>query len=286
MKAIILSIITRFLYILPNKKQAHKIMYRIKMKKRLDLENPKDFNEKIQYLILTEYMDDLYSNLTDKYKVREFIEKKSYGYILPKLYGIYNSTNEIDINSLPKKFVLKPNNGCGNIFICKSKEKFDYINAYKSLDKAVKGNFAKNSLEYHYSKIEPKIICEEYLNDGSHTMPIDYKFYCYKGKVECILVCTDRENKLKLSYYSPTWEKLDYVTDDYKESKLLEKPNNLNEMIEIAENLSKEFKFVRVDLYSIKKKVFFSELTFTPACGLVRYNTQEALNHLGSLIEL
>ena len=278
-------LIMSLLYYLPNK-VAHKILYKKRIGKKLNLSNPVDYNEKIHYLIINEYTKSLYSDLVDKYKVRFWIEQKGYKNLLPQLYGVYENTEEIDYKKLPNAFVLKPNNGCGNVWICTDKNKFDFIKCKKELDKSLKSNFAKTALEYQYANIKPKIICEEYLNDKTNLMPNDYKFYCFDGKVDCILVCSNRQEKLKLMYYDTKWNKLNYVLKKYEPSHEIQKPKCLNEMIEICENLSKEFCFVRIDLYEIAGKVYFGEMTFSPAAGNVYYNTQEALNYFGNKINL
>lgn len=274
----------KILWYLPPK-FAHKILYKHRLGKSLNLKEPIDFNEKIQWLILNRY-DKYYADLADKFKVRNFIEEKGYGQILPKLYGVYDDFSKIDFNKLPDKFVLKPNNGCGGIFIFDGKDNVNLESCKKTLNSALKENFAINNLEYHYSFIEPKIICEEYLDDKKNKLPLDYKFYCYNGKVECILMCSNRDKQLKLDYYDLDWNYLDYAKEEYRSNKKYDKPDCLKEMIDIASDLSKGFEFVRVDLYSLNGKIYFGELTFTPAAGLVQYNTPEALNYLGSLIKL
>ena len=284
MKKLIKKIYMRILYNMP-KSTAHKIYYKQKMHKKLNLDNPTDFNEKIQWLIVNKY-NKKYGDLTDKYIVRKYITEKGFEDLLPKLYGIYNNADEIDLEKLPNKFVLKPNNGCGKVFVCKDKEKFDINNAKLVLNKGLNENFSLNNLEYQYSYIEPKIICEELLEDGNLELPLDYKFYCYKGKVECILLCSNREKSLKLDYYDTDWNYLNYAKKEFRSNEEHKKPKNLKQMIEIASKLSEEFEFVRVDLYNIDGKIYFGELTFSPACGLVHYNTDESLNYLGSLIKI
>ncbi len=287
MKKIFKKIIKRVLWILPPK-IAHKILYRHRMHKKLDLKNPKDFNEKIQWLILNDYKTKkIYSNLADKVLVREYIKEKNYENILPKIYGIYDDFSDIDFSLLPKRFVLKPNNGCGNVFIYDEKVTKEEFELYvKKLRNNLKKNFALNNLEYHYKNIKPKIIVEEYLDDSENKVPLDYKIYCYNGKAECILVCSEREKLLRLDYYDLTWQYLPFSKEEYRADKRINCPFNLAEMIKIAENLSKGFPFVRIDLYNIQGKIYFGEMTFTPAAGLVNYNTKEALLYLGSLINI
>ena len=278
------KLLKEILYRMPPK-TAHKILYYYTFKKRLNLKNPQNFNEKLQYLIVNEY-DEVQTRLADKYLLHKYIDEKGYNELLPKLYGVYDNADEINFDELPNKFVLKTNHGSGEIFVCKNKNKFDIEKTKEKLNKSLKTNFAKQSLEYHYAKIKPKIICEQYLEDGKNELPIDYKFYCFNGKADCILICSNRSEKLKLDYYDLNWSKKDYSTKEYKSGKDFEKPKNLEKMIEIAEKLSKEFKFVRVDLYNINGKIYLGELTFTPAAGLIKYNTDEALNRWGKMLKL
>lgn len=272
------------LSILP-KKIAHEIIYYNTFKKKLNLKNPQTFNEKIQWLIVNRYGKEE-GRLADKYLVREYVKIKYNESILPKIYGIYENVNQIDLKNIPDKFVLKTNHGSGNVFICDNKHNFDFENCKKILNKLLKKDFSKKTLEYHYHYIQPKIICEEYIEQKNKKNPDDYKIYCFNGKPECILVCSEREKKLKLDYYDLKWNYLDYSAETYKSHKIQKSPKNLNKMIEIAEKLSQGFKFVRVDLYNVDGKIYFGELTFTPAAGLVNYNTEKAQLYLGSLINL
>lgn len=286
MKKSIMKLIMNLLYCLP-KGFAHKIYYYHRMKRKLNLKNPIDLNEKIQWLIVYRY-GIREADYTDKLIVKQKLEKFDEKLHIPKLYFSFDSVNQIDYDKLPDKFVLKTNNGCGNVFICRDKKNFDLKNAKAQLKKTLKEKFAKKNLEYHYSYIKPKIICEEFLDDNSGKLPTDYKFYCFNGVVKCILVCTDRidENNKSISYFDIKWNKLDYEKDKYKNNKIIEKPKNLSEMLRIASKLSKDFNFVRVDLYNINGDIYFGELTFTPACGMINNITQVALNQLGNNLKL
>lgn len=268
------------------KKIAHQLLYKRKMGKKLNLKDPKDLNEKLQYLMIYKY-GKKEGFLSDKYRVKEYINNYNIEDLyIPKTLKVYNSVNEIKLDDLPEKFVLKCNHGSGKAYICKSKENFDLDKVKRELKQIFNKSFSKDSLEYHYSYIKPVIMIEEYLDDGINTNPIDYKFYCHNGVVESILVCSERDKGLKLDDFDLNWNHLDYTLDKYRSSKVLEKPNNLEKMIEIASKLSKDLPFVRVDLYSINNKIYFGELTFTPAAGVIYYYKQFALDKLGSIIDL
>lgn len=288
MKKLLKKIYMFFLYLLP-KSIAHSFFYRQNMKKKLNLKNPTDLNEKIHWLIVNEQGKEE-AMYTDKYLVKKLLLECSnnLNFHIPKLFSEYSSADVINFEDLPNKFVLKANNGCGNIFVCRDKKNFDLEKAKIQLSKSIKQNFAKKNLEYHYKYIKPRIICEELLDDGSNSLPIDYKFYCFNGVVKCVLVCSERidENNKKIAYYDTNWEKLDYELDCYKNNFVHNKPENLEKMINIASALSAKFKFVRVDLYNVNGKIYFGELTFTPACGLIKNIKQSALNELGSYLQL
>lgn len=268
------------------KEVAHKILYKKIVGKKLNLKKPEDLNEKIQYLIL--YMYGLKeSNLSDKYLVKEYVEKLNISNLnIPKTYKIYQKAEDINIDDLPDKFVLKCNHGSGNVQICQSKQNFDINLAKKILKKTLKTDFSKTLLEYHYSEIKPLIIAEEYLDDSKNKNPLDYKFYCYDGIVKSILVCSERDKQLRLDDFDLNWDKLDYTHKEYKSSKEIEKPKHLEQMIEIASKLSKGIPFVRVDLYEIEDKIYFGEYTFTPCGGVIKYYKEEALQELGKGIDL
>lgn len=273
-----------FLYHLPKKFLHKRLFYKV-LHKKLNLKNPKDFNEKIQYFILNKY-GKIEAKLSDKYLVREYVKERGLEDILVKLYKKYDDVEQIDLDELPERFVLKANNGCGNVFICRDKKQFNLEECKKKLKKALKTNFAKENFEYHYKYIKPCVICEQYLDDKKNISPVDYKFFCFDGQPDCVLTCSDRDNNLKLDYYDLNWNNLNYVKKEYKSEKLLERPNNLEEMIEVAKVLSKGHKFVRVDLYDVNGKIYFGEMTFTPSAGTMYKNTQESLDHLGSLLKI
>jgi len=283
-KKIINKVIMCVLWLLP-KTIAHKLLYYKRVHKKLNLKNPKDFNEKLQYLILYKH-GEKEKECSDKYLVRENLKELGYEDLLPKLYGAYKTFDEINISELPEKFVLKTNNGSGTAFICLDKNNFDFNKCKKMLNKNLKRNFAKESLEYHYMNIKPLIICEEYIDDGNGKNPLDYKIHCFNGNPECILVCSERANGLKRDYYDLNWEYLNYTKEEYRNINSHKKPLNLEEMIKIARELSKGFPFVRVDLYNVNGKIYFGELTFTPNAGINKNLKQEALDYFGNLIEI
>lgn len=264
-----------------------KILFMLRTHKIPNLKKPKTFNEKTTYLKLYKYNNDQrVSLLADKYSVRKFIEDKGYGDILNELYGVYNNFDEIDFNKLPNKFALKCTHGCAYNIICDDKEKLNKEKAKSKIDEWLKEKYGYATSELHYTKIKPRIIAEKYLCDENGLMPKDYKMYCMNGKVNCILVCSERDNKLKLSYYDNNWNRLKYEKEEWSSKIDIEKPKNLNKMISIAEDLSKDFPFVRVDFYNDNGNIIFGELTFTPACSCAPYYNNYGNNYLGKQLKL
>lgn len=272
----------RLMYYLP-RKLVTKIRFFYVTKKILNLKKPKDFNEKVVYLMLNEF-GDKERECTDKYQVREYVKSKGLDEILTKLYGKFDSTDEIDFSKLPDQYVLKTNHGSGCTIIKNSQNEIDEKTAKNKLKVSLNTNYAKETLEYHYEKIKPCILCEEYLKEDNKISPTDYKIFCFNGIAKFILVCGNRTENLQIVYYDLEWNKMEYTKTKLEGE--FKKPKNFEKMIEIAEILSKDFKFVRVDLYNIDGKIYFGELTFTPRGGINNTIKQEYLDIWGDLIEL
>ena len=238
-----------------------------KYKKLINLKKPKYFGEKIQWMKIYGNLEQ-YGNIVDKYKVREFIKDKiGEEYLIP-LIGVYDSEDEIDFNNLPNKFVLKVNHGSGYNIICSDKSKLDVNDTKKKLKKWLKEDYAEIKKEYQYKNVKRKIVCESFINDKNGEL-LDYKFFCFNGKVEFIKVDIDRYDGHKVNIYDKKWNLL--PMEEYgmpNSNKIIEKPNKLQKMIEIAEVLSKEFNFARIDLYYVDGTIYFGEVTLTPAGGV------------------
>lgn len=275
------KIVLSYLNKISNNKLGSTILYIIRTREIPHYKNPRNFNDKTMNLKFSYQNNNLVVECTDKYEVREYIKQKKCEEILNKLYGVYEDPEKIDFSQLPNKFVLKCTHGCGYNIICKNKEKLNQKETKEQLKKWMKERYGWATGELHYTKIKPKIICEKYLCDRNGKMPLDYKIYCFNGKAICILVCSEREEKLKLSYYDLEWNRVDYEKKNWSSKKNIEKPDNLEQMIAYAEKLSKQFKFVRVDLYNDNGKIIFGELTFTPACCCAPYYSKKANLELG-----
>ncbi|GEK57701.1 ATP-grasp fold amidoligase family protein [Marinococcus halophilus] len=256
---------------LPDRLMIH-LQYFIKMGKKLNLKSPKRFNEKIQWYKLY-YRDPLMTKCADKYSVREYVSAKGYDSILIPLYGLYSRGEEINFQSLPKKFVLKTTNGSHTNIICKDKEKLDKNKTIMTLNQWVKKRTAKLGREWAYYNIEPKIICEMLLEDNDNEFEgiNDYKFVCINGKAEIVWIDIDRYEDHKRNFYDLEWKYLNIKSDVQNYNGVIKKPNKLQEMKEIAEDLAEDFPQVRVDLYLINDKIYFGELTFYLLSGYEKF---------------
>lgn len=257
--------------------------FKLKMGYDLNLENPQTFSEKIQWMKL-HYRNPLMTTCADKFLVRKYvINKLGTDEILVPLYGVYTSTKEINITSLPAQFVLKPNNGSGDVVICQSKDDFDWGTAYKQLDASLNSNYFYVNGEYQYKNIIPKITCEQFLGNNM----TDYKFFCFNGEPLFCNVIGNRDRIAKSideCFYDCDYNVLEiYQNGKHKE---FPKPQNWAAMIEVAKKLSTDFPFVRVDLYNVNGQIYFGELTFTPANGMVPWHPLSWDYKLGGLIHL
>ncbi|MEG0034415.1 MAG: ATP-grasp fold amidoligase family protein [Bacilli bacterium] len=271
-----------------NPKIAVKFEFLISMGYSLDLKNPITFNEKIQYLKFNEKRN-LITNCADKILVRDYIISKGYKAILNDILGVYDNAEQINYDLLPNQFALKCNHGCGYNIICKDKSQLNIEEANEKLNSWLKEKFGVLHYEPQYFNINRKILCEKYLESESGGIMNDYKLYCSQGKVLMIRVITGREDHdLKKYHFDKNWNFLESNTSEsIKEIQdKLKHPEKINEIIEISENLSKDFKFVRVDFYVIRNKVIFGELTFTPTGGFDTGFTKELDIWLGSQIDL
>lgn len=259
----------------------------------LNWENPCDLNEKINWLKL--YSDtSLWTELSDKYKVREYIKEKGLSHILVKLYGCWNNAEDIDFDKLPQSFVLKTNNGSGDVIVVKDKSEINMDKIRKELNIALKQKFGYSHGEPHYLMIKPCIIAEQYLEQSSDsytTSIVDYKIWCFNGKPNFIWTCYSRsKDGVLVETRDLDWNyhpEKSVFTHHYKDGKgIVPKPKCLSQMIDIAAKLSYGFPQVRVDLYEIEGRVYFGEMTFTSNGGFNNFYTAEFLNELGSLIKL
>ena len=260
-----------------------------KLGRAINWDNPQTFNEKLQWLKLY-YHNPLMTQCSDKLAVRDYIAQRiGEEYLVPAL-GVYSDPDEIDFDALPDRFVLKVNWGSGQNIICKDKSTLDIEEAKSKLKQWMQpqSNIYYLFLEWGYKNIQPKIICEQYIeNDSSNHDIYDYKFFCFNGKVAYIMFLAERQFGLKMAFYDTQWEKQDFVYNYPMNEKNVPVPDNLSEMIHAAETLAKEFPVVRVDFFRMNDgKLYAGEMTFYSAAGYCKWNPPEWDLKLGQMIQL
>ena len=266
-----------------------RLVYWCKMGKKLNLDNPKTFNEKLQWLKLNDRKPE-YTRYVDKYEVRSYIrETIGEEYLIP-LLGVYNSFNEIDFNKLPNQFVLKCTHDSGGVILCRDKSKLDIDATEKKINKCMRRNYYYQGREWPYKNLKPRIICEKYLEQDEigHGL-IDYKFMCFNGQAKCIFVCSNRNSTTgtNIDIYDMDWELIPCEREINTASKsIINKPTNFDLMVKFAEILAKNIPFVRVDFYEVKEKLYFGEITFFPAAGFERFVPDSYDDLFGSWISL
>ena len=255
-----------------------------------NLQNPQTFNEKIQWLKLND-RNNLYPDLIDKCKVKSIVSQLiGERYVIPTIFGPYDSANEIPWDQLPNKFVVKCNHDAASVIICKDKDKFNISYAIEKLNKCLKNNYYHDEgKQWGYKNITPKVFVEPLMEDSNHEDLVDYKFMFFNGECKCIFTCLERRSKtgLKLNFYTPEWELLPFIRN-YPNTLPEPKPNALEDMLQIAKKLVEyiDNAFVRIDLYVINGQIYFGEYTFYPGGGFEPFQPLEWDYTLGSWIKL
>lgn len=266
-----------------------KIRYKIKTGKNLNFDNPVSFNEKIQWLKLYGYGDE-YSVMADKYKVRDYIENKfPNGEInLIPLLGVYDNADDINLDELPEQFVVKCTHDSGSVVLCKHKSDFTY-QVRKQLNAALKRKYYYAGRELVYKNVQPRIIVEAMMTEESGDGLIDFKFFCFHGEPKFLSISAGLDDHMtaKRAFYNMDLSKAAFQRSDYRcLDKIPKIPEDYDEMIEIARTLSKNIPFVRIDLYEINGKIYFSEITFAPAGGYGPMEPKEYDEIIGEYIDL
>lgn len=268
---------------------AVKIMYRMRMGKILNLRQPTTFNEKLLWLMLFDRNSE-YTNMVDKYEAKKIIlEKlgeKGSKYIIPTI-GIYNSFDEIDLDTLPNRFVLKATHDSGSVFLCKDKATFDFETTGRMLEKSLKKNYYWEFREWPYKNIKPRIICEEMLETEDNEAPKDYKIFCMDGIPEFFFIVHDRGKGTKFDFLDMDWRKMPVAQHYPNSNYVLNKPEKWDEIIECAKKLSRGIPHVRIDFFIDKfGNPYVGELTFTHFSGLVPFEPAQYDYIFGDMITL
>ena len=258
-------------------------VFKSKMGYGLNLNHPQTFNEKLQWLKLYDRKPE-YTDLVDKIKAKTIVgERIGTNHIVP-MYGEWEKVDDIPFNALPDSFVLKCNHDQGSVVIVPDKNTMDVKKTKRFLNKKLKTNIFYGSREYPYKNIQPRIFAEEYLQNNI----VDYKFYCFDGQPK-FLYCGQgltEDHSLKIDFYDLEWNQMPFYRTDYHRLGSIPKPSHLDEMIEIAQELSRGIPFVRIDLFEVNDEVFFSEFTLCPASGYMPFVPKRYDAILGSWLQL
>lgn len=263
-----------------------KMLFPLRTGYKLNLKNPQTFNEKLQWLKLNNRKPEMVK-MVDKVAAKEYVASIiGEEYIIPTL-GVYNSVDEIDFDKLPNQFVLKCTHDSGGIVICSDKSKLDIEAAKAKLRRGLKVNYYYQNREWPYKQVKPRIIAEQYMIDETGWQLKDYKIFCFNGEPKFIEVDYDRYVGHKLNVYDLNWEFIDfYMTSPNDKDVEIEKPKNLDKMLNFARKLAQEETFVRVDFYSIVDKIYFGEITYTPGSGMIDFHPKEWDEKLGKMLQL
>lgn len=263
------------------------IKWLYRMRYWFNLNNPKTFNEKLQWLKVYYRRPD-FTTMVDKYAVKEYVAKiVGGGKIIPTI-GVWKSFDEIDFDTLPNQFVLKCTHDSGGIVICRDKKQLNYEKAKKRINSSLATNYYYHTREFPYKDVKPRIIAEELLTDDKTKDLRDYKFFCFNGVVRMFKIDFDRFTDHHANYYDPNGILLPFGEANYPPvyNRKLEMPTKLDEMKILAEKLSSGIPFVRVDFYEVNDKVYFGELTFFPAAGCSKYTDMSWDKKMGEWLVL
>jgi hypothetical protein len=259
-----------------------KLMYWSRIGKNLNLKKPITYNEKLQWLKLYDRRNEMITYV-DKYAIRDYIKDTIGDKYLVPLLGVYYNFDEIDFGRLPEQFVLKCTHDSGGIVICKEKNKLDVKVARKIIEFYLKRKFYYHGREWPYKYVKPRIICEQYLQDNI----TDYKLMCFHGEPKLIQVHRNRNtNRKTMDFYDVAWNKTPIRRKTPTAKDLIPQPQQFDEMLSISRKLSKNEIHVRIDLYEVDGKVYFSEKTYYSASGMEPFLEDKYDELIGSWIQL
>jgi hypothetical protein len=267
--------------------------FKVKLGRKMDWENPQSFNEKLQWLKIYD-RKPIYTNMVDKYAVKQYVaDKIGNEFIIPTL-GVWDKFDDIDFKTLPSKFVLKCTHDSGGLLICKDKAKLDIKASRKIINKSLQNDYyLRNSREWPYKDVPHRIIAEQFMTDDKYQTEdkglVDYKFYCFNGVPRFLYVAMGLSDHktAQIGFLNMDWELENFGRVDFKPlSDIPSKPSRFDEMAEIAEILSRNIPFLRVDLYEINGRIYFGELTFTPCGGLMPFEPIDADYMVGEMLDI
>ncbi len=256
------------------------LAYWHKLKDFPNLIDCRDLNDKIQWLKLFDQKAEIVQ-CADKVSARDFVRDcVGEGYLL-QMYQVKNEFSEIDLESLPKSFVIKANHDSGSVILVRDKSDFEYDSAKEFIDSALAKNYGWNGGEWAYRYIQPRVLVEEYIDPGSTSPPADYKFFCVDGTVRFVHYIYDRGADVKSQILDPKGGDMGLkLNHQHSLGTSFKRPKAWDEMIAVSESLSKEFKFVRVDLFCAGEQIYVGELTFWSMSGHYQGEDQRILGQL------
>ncbi|WP_172635073.1 ATP-grasp fold amidoligase family protein [Sphaerochaeta pleomorpha] len=262
------------------------IKYRMSLKKKLDLKNPKTYNEKLQWLKLYD-RKEMYTKLVDKYEVREHIANTIGSEYLIPLIGVYDKVDDIDFDSLPDAFVLKPTQTSGDVIICRDKAKLNRDAAIGEMHAWMGKNYYWYDREWPYKDVKPRIVCEQLIETSDGNPPRDYKIFCFDGIPKFAFVASDRGKTTKFDYFDVDWNRIPLIQHYPNSTYDIPKPQQWEKMLSLARVLSAGMPHVRVDFYiDANDTILFGELTFFHFSGFVEFEPEQYDLLLGSWLAL
>jgi len=263
------------------------LRYRLQFCRPLNLNNPKTFNEKVQWLKLN-WFDSLATKCADKYEVRNIVQDRIGKEYLNELYGVYDSVDEINLENLPNSFVLKATHGSKYNILCKDKTHINWNKEFKKMKKWMKINYYWKRREWIYKDIKPRIICEKFIGEGSKDVIMEYYIYCFNSQPKLIRVKHQMGNgRIIRNYYDTDWQFIDVRTRRSNDPNfIIPKPEYLDKILNLSVKLSQGFPLVRVDMYFAENRIIFGELTFFPFGGMGRFQPENFQYKLGSWWEM
>lgn len=262
-----------------------KMVYRIKTGKRLNLNNPKTFSEKLNWLKVNDVHPE-YTKLVDKLAVRDYVNKIMGRDMFFPLYGTWEHYSDIDFDKLPDQFVLKCTHDSGSVKVVNDKSQINHKELEDFFEGRIKLNPFVLGREYPYKNVKPMIMAEKYMVPEGESDINDYKFFCFNGKPELMFIATERSDDCKFDFYDMDFNHLDIENIHPNSDKPIAKPECFEEMKELAVKLSQGFRFVRLDLYEIQGQIYFGEYTFFHGGGFWPFKPDKYEAEYGDLINL
>lgn len=257
------------------------------MKKRLNLKDPKTFNEKLQWLKLYDRKRS-YTTMVDKYEAKKYVaDRIGEEYIIPTL-GVWEKFDDIDFDSLPDQFVLKCTHDSGGLVICRDKSKLDIEAAKKKINQSLQNNYYWHKREWPYKNVKPRIIAEQFMEDSQTGELRDYKFFCFDGEVKALFIASERQaaEETKFDFFDAEYNHLPFTNGHPNADTLPQKPGCFEQMKALAAKLSEGIPHLRVDFYEVGGKVYFGELTFFHWSGMMPFQPEQWDYTFGEWIEL